>query len=90
MDLARASRRAPLTACKKGSGYENACVALGHSVRGTSRGRRGLIGRDRVKYEKFIHQLDVYIRQYGCLQGSNYEEIQTYNAFFYRLMEIIC
>ena len=30
MDLARAPRRAPLTARKKGSGYENALAAAGH------------------------------------------------------------
>jgi hypothetical protein len=30
MDLARAPRRAPLTARKKGSGYENGCYLRRH------------------------------------------------------------
>ena len=35
MDLARAPRRAPLTARKKGSGYENARVARRERLRKT-------------------------------------------------------
>jgi hypothetical protein len=31
-----------------------------------------------VKYEKFIDQVEVYIRQYGCLQGVRVRNTKKY------------
>ena len=57
MDLARAPRRAPLTARKKGSGYENGHEGTAFSypepfLRAFDRARRGALAKSITGYHK--------------------------------------